>query len=211
MIIKLVRHGESEANIGKRSPYLDGDHTIGLTSLGREQARQTGAALGRTFLDRALIYHSPYQRTCETLAGILAGAEISTSRVKIYEDPRLREVEAGYKERDQQHHLREKHGWFYYRFENGESPADCYDRMCTFLESLTRQVKRSSVQRVLIVSHGFTIRCFVMRFLHLTVRQYETIKNPENCDIITLEPRKPDVAYPFASKNWGVTGLRLYS
>lgn len=211
MIIKLVRHGESQANIGKQQPYLDGDWRIGLTPLGKQQAHQTGAAIGKTFLDQALIYHSPYQRTCETTVGILAGAEIPTSQVKIYEDPRLREVEVGYKERNGQHHLRQKHGWFYYRFENGESPADCYDRMCTFLESLTRQVKRSSAERMLIVSHGFTIRCFVMRFLHVTVRQYEMIKNPENCDIITLEPRQPDVEYPLASKNWGARGLRLYS
>lgn len=30
------------------------------------------------------------------------------------------------------------HGWFYYRFRGGESPADCYDRASSFLESMMR-------------------------------------------------------------------------
>jgi broad specificity phosphatase PhoE len=35
---------------------------------------------------------------------------------------------------------RRTHGWFYYRFHGGESPADCFDRTSSFLETLTRQV-----------------------------------------------------------------------
>jgi broad specificity phosphatase PhoE len=211
MIIKLIRHGQSETNTGERLPYLVGDHTIGLTPLGWEQARQAGAALGADFLTQALIYHSPYRRACQTLSGILNGANVAQNAVKIYEDARLREIDVGYKEREQQNQLRELHGWFYYRFENGESPADCYDRMCTFLESLQRQVRRRSAQKVLIVTHGFTLRCFVMRFLHLTVQQYETIKNPGNGDLITIEPSQPGGIYQFTNGNWGVSGLRLYA
>jgi broad specificity phosphatase PhoE len=59
-----------------------------------------------------------------------------------YEDPRLREVEFGYDEVEGQHERRKKHGWFYYRFYGGESPADCFDRTSSFLESMMRQVTR---------------------------------------------------------------------
>ena len=36
-------------------------------------------------------------------------------------------------------------------------------------EGMMRQVLRKNANRVLIVTHGLTIRCFIMRFLHLTV------------------------------------------
>lgn len=40
MLIKLVRHGESLANVGALDPVEVGDHTIGLTPVGKEQARR---------------------------------------------------------------------------------------------------------------------------------------------------------------------------
>jgi broad specificity phosphatase PhoE len=83
--------------------------------------------------------------------------------------------------------------------------------MCTFLESLQRQVHRRSAQKVLIVTHGFTVRCFVLRFLHLTVQQYETIRNPDHCDLVTIAPIQPGATYQFTKGNWGVSGLRLYA
>lgn len=39
-----------------------------------------------------------------------------------------REVDHGYEDLQAQEAKRERHGWFYYRFNGGESPADCYDR-----------------------------------------------------------------------------------
>ena len=37
-----------------------------------------------------------------------------------------------------------------------------YDRTSNFLESMMRQVERKKTDRVLIVTHGLTIRCFIM-------------------------------------------------
>ena len=72
-----------------------------------------------------------------------------------------------------------------------------------------RQVERKHSERVLIVTHGLTIRCFVMRFLHLTVEDFEKIQNPDNCDIVTLADRSTLEAPPFTWGQWGVAGLRL--
>ncbi len=47
-----------------------------------------------------------------------------------------------------------------------------------------------------------------MRFLHLTVEQYDEIANPHNADIITLGPRETIQAPQFVSGRWGVEGLR---
>ena len=106
--------------------------------------------------------------------------------MRVYEDPRLREVEHGYTDVRAQEALRRTHGWFYYRFEGGESPADCYDRTAGFLESMMRQKDRKKASQVLIVTHGLTVRCFAMRFLHLRVEDFDRMLNPANCDIITM-------------------------
>ena len=208
LTIKLLRHGESQANTGEVSAHAIGDHAITLTARGHEQARAAGRTLGRAFLDSALIYSSPYLRARQTLEGVLEGAGLDAKQVRVFEDPRLREVEHGYEPYAPQTELRETHGWFYYRFEGGESPADCYDRTSSFLESLMRQVDRKHAERVLIVTHGLTIRCFAMRFLHLLVEQFDELDNPDNCAIITLAEKAQLVEPGWISGRWALTGLK---
>jgi broad specificity phosphatase PhoE len=209
LIIKLVRHGESEANQGKVQTHEVGDHTIALSERGWDQAREAGRRIGAGFLRGALIYTSPYRRTRQTLAGLIEGsglAEDERGALRVYEDPRLREVEHGYEPPTEQQHLRRRHGWFYYRFRGGESPADCYDRTSSFLESMMRQVERKQAERVLIVTHGLTLRCFVMRYLHLSVEDFDDMDSPENCCVVTLcSPPEPGCA--FRSSRWGASGL----
>ncbi len=208
LVIKLVRHGESQANVGELNPAEVGDHTIALTALGREQARLAGRELGATFLTGALAYCSPFQRARETMAGLIEGAGLQQGEVRIFEDPRLREVEHGYTDVPSQEALRRAHGWFYYRFHGGESPADCYDRTSGFLDSLMRQAERKQAEKALVVTHSLTIRCFVMRFLHLTVEQFDTIAGPANGSIVTLAHKEQIEDPEFVSGRWGVTGLR---
>ena len=207
LTIKLVRHGQSRANVGEVDAKDVGDHTISLTEHGEAQARAAGAGLGREYLEGALIYASPYQRTRQTLAGIVHGAGLPPGSVRVYEDPRLREVEHGYAEWEAQQTKRRTHGWFYYRFEGGESPADCFDRTSSFLESLMRQVERKAAERVLIVTHGLTIRCFAMRYLHLSVEQFDELANPDNCDVITIAEKSTLKDPQWTTGRWGLTGL----
>lgn len=209
MIIKLIRHGESEANTGSMNPNKVKDASIPLSDTGRKQAKDSGAIIGKDFIKNALVYCSPYQRTRQTLKYLLEGINIEANNTKIYEDPRLREIDVGYSNSAAQTPLRKTHGWFYYRFDGGESPADCYDRTSAFLESLMRQVERSDKRNVLIVCHGMTLRCFVTRFLHLTVEQFEDMHNPENCEIVSLD-FKENIKNPvFMNGRWAVDGIRL--
>ena len=211
LVMKLVRHGESEANIGRMIAHEVGDPGIPLSDRGREQARAVGKEIGPAFVDGALVYSSPYRRARETLAEIHEGCGVPSLSVRrgLYEDPRLREVEHGYEPTDAQEELRKRHGWFYYRFRGGESPADCYDRTSSFLESMMRQVERKQAERVLIVTHGLTIRCFVMRFLHLSVEEFDVLANPHNCDVITIADATTMKDPQFVSGRWGVIGLRM--
>lgn len=209
MIIKLVRHGQSMANTGEVRTYEVGDHTVALTALGHQQAQQAGRRIGPEFLDGALAYCSPFRRARETMAGVLAGAGAQPGSVRVFEDPRLREVDHGYVDAEAQMDLRRTHGWFYYRFNGGESPADCYDRTSAFLESMMRQAARKGAQRVLVVTHSLTIRCFVMRFLHLAVEDFDRMAGLANGAVVTLAHRDTLESPVFTSGRWGVVDLPL--
>ncbi len=138
------------------------------------------------------------------------GYHAEPSNSLIGASPSTSEVEHGYKGIDEQEPLRKIHGWFYYRYEGGELPADCYDRCASFIESLMQQVRRKEAGQVFICTHGLAARVLVMRFLYLSVEQFESIENPRNCDIITIAPRAKLVEPQFTSRRWGVVGLRLY-
>ncbi|NEQ97048.1 MAG: histidine phosphatase family protein [Cyanothece sp. SIO2G6] len=212
MTIKLLRHGESLANVVGDDQLALADHQIPLTETGITQARAVGETLGAEYLQDALIYTSPFLRTRQTLTALLEGANLAPSQVLVREDPRLREVEHGYSDVKGQYCLIETYGHFYYRYQGGESPADCYDRVSSFLASFVRNIKKTSSKRALIVTHGLALRVFVMRFMHLTVEQFDLIANPRNADIITIanvqELDKDNCL--FISGKWGVEGLRQY-
>lgn len=208
MRIHLVRHGESEGNVKNWDYSVAGDHKVRLTQRGIEQARQAGEQLGKELLDRSLIYCSPFMRTRETLQGIFEGAGV-TEPLRVYEDSRLRETDAGYADYEAQKENRKVHGHYFYRFNGGESPADCSDRISSFLESMMRQVERKGNRDIVIVSHGLAIRCFAMRFLHMRVEEFEALANPHNCDIVTIGLFDTLDNPQFRSGRWAAQGLRL--
>jgi broad specificity phosphatase PhoE len=207
--IKLIRHGESQSNIGAFDHRSAGDHTVSLTDRGIEQARAAAMKLPKGFFNNCLIYRSPYQRTRQTLDILLESAGISNPR--IYEDVRLREVDHGYDNIDEQQEARFTHGFLYYRYKGGESPADCMDRHSTFLETFMRQVARKRPDTALFCSHGISSRCFVTRYLHLSPEQFDSMQNPDNCAIVTIsnDPAQHDSPVVFTCGAWGVSGLRL--
>lgn len=80
-------------------------------------------------------------------------------------------------------------GRFFYRFPSGESGADVYDRVSSFIESLYREM--DSLQNpnlnMVIVTHGLFIRLFLMRFYRWPVKKFESMPNFANCEFIVLE------------------------
>ena len=83
MMIKLVRHGESEANIAELGQLPVADHLVSLTPRGFEQARAVGRQLGSSYLKNSLIYTSPFLRARQTLVGILEGAGVKPEEIKV--------------------------------------------------------------------------------------------------------------------------------
>ena len=67
-------------------------------------------------------------------------------------------------------------GRFYYRFPEGESGLDVYNRSTSFIGTMFRDWSRNDpdVQKemtVIVVTHGLTLRLFLMRWYQYTVRE----------------------------------------
>ena len=186
--IIMIRHGQSAANVDTGIYNRVPDYRIPLTELGVEQARQAGEKIRRQ-LDgqQVCVYVSPYLRAYQTLDAL--GLGDLTERV--IEEPRLREQDwanfqiAG--DIADQKELRNAYGHFFYRFREGESGSDVYDRISSFMETLYRHwSKPSYAPNTLLVTHGLTMRLFCMRWFHWSVEYFESLNNPGNAEIRTL-------------------------
>ncbi|MCC3775611.1 histidine phosphatase family protein [Streptomyces sp. UNOB3_S3] len=182
--IVLLRHGESEGNVDDTVYEREPDHALSLTAKGRDQAERAGELLRELFGDeRISAYVSPYRRAHQTFRAL----KLTPGRVRVREEPRLREQDWGnWQEREdvrRQKAYRDAYGHFFYRFAQGESGADVYDRVGAFLESLWRSFEDPGhPPNVLLVTHGLTMRLFCMRWLHWTVAEFECLSNPGNAE-----------------------------
>jgi 2,3-bisphosphoglycerate-dependent phosphoglycerate mutase len=199
--IYLVRHGESAANVDPTA-YRQGDHAIGLTPRGFEQAYAAGDLL-RVDLGlrrgEPMVWTSPYLRCRQTAAAI--GERI---QCPVRESVLIREQEYGlfdglsdeqcvetYPEWiDRQKRLTACLGKFYFRYPGGESRADVALRVHQFFGTL----HRDAFDPVVIVCHGVTIRAFLMMWLHLSVEWFEKEPNPGNAAIRVIHCGK-DAGY----------------
>lgn len=207
--IFVVRHGESIGNIDK-SVYKDiPDYALGLTPLGNSQAYSTGRKISQHLEHNPSIqfYISPFWRTRQTYISIRRALDdypnpIGTPKYKFYEDPRLREQEWGQNMESREgykydvENARDSYGHFYYRFrDGGESCADVFDRVSDFMNTLHRDFKKKDYSNnVIIVTHGMTMRLFIMRWFHCSVEEFESWGNPGNGEYFLLE-RKENEKY----------------
>lgn len=211
----LVRHGQSEGNVSEKIYSIKPDNSISLTELGWKQACMAGKALKESIIAPNESIHfivSPYVRTVETFHGILAawvdpsefehikdkGERTIAWYKKCYElgitwseDPRIREQDFGnyqdVAEMKKAKEERHKFGTFYYRFPNGESASDVFDRVSTFLDSLWRSFESKKTKNYVIVTHGVSIRVFLARYFRYTIDQFNYLSNPKNCELIVLK------------------------
>ena len=189
--IILVRHGESEGNADKNHYRTIPDYALILTPNGVTQARQAGREIKEIIGSENIhVYLSPYFRTRQTCQYIRESIE--TNIVKTTEDPRIRELDWGHlrhpDDNEEIIRARDSFSTFYYRIPDGESGADVYDRVSTFLETLHRDFnKKEYPQNTLIVTHGLTLRLFLMRWFHWTVEEFESLRNPHNCQVVVMQ------------------------
>jgi broad specificity phosphatase PhoE len=161
-----------------------------LTKRGREQALGAGwEILQMTRGEKIWAYVSPFARARQTFDKITE--VLRHDIVTVTEDPRIREQEWGHlrhpNESERISRERDDYSTFYYRLPDGESGADVFDRVSTFLETLHRDFRKSSYpENALIISHGLTFRIFLMRWFHWSVEEFESLQNPRNGQIAVM-------------------------
>lgn len=203
--IILARHGESEGNVDSKKYCHIADPKIRLTETGALQAQRCGQKI-RTMIEKSHpkgdwlvhFYVSPYTRTLCTLKEIGRAFE-KEHIVGVREEPRIREQDFGNFQNKMKmievKEIRQRFGRFFYRFPEGESAADVFDRVTSFLESLWRDIDMNRLNKhtnqkevnLVIVSHGVTMRVFLMRWFKWTTEQFEMLNNPTNCEVRVMQ------------------------
>ncbi len=143
---------------------------------------------------------SPYIRCMETFHGLASAwcdpkqfehiqdenvrirlwyQKLAEMGVTFNEDPRIREQDFGnYQDKEtikKAKAERYKFGIFYYRFPNGESASDVFDRVSTFLDSLWRSFCSNPSKNYVLVTHGISIRVLLARYFRYTVDQFNVL------------------------------------
>ena len=77
-------------------------------------------------------------------------------------------------------------GKFYIKFPQGESPLDVALRTRQFLETLFRDYKEGK-ENFFVVSHGTTIRAFLLSFFHYSPEWFNKEPNMINCSVRLIE------------------------
>lgn len=201
--IFIVRHGESQGNVNKNIYKEIPDYALQLTPKGVKQAIAVGKDIASQISPKYLnmehppvqFYVSPFWRTRQTYLNIVKSFPLDC--IRYYEDARIREQEWGQDMVSREGYSHEKendrdaYGHFYYRFRDGESCADGYDRVGDFLGTMFRDFEKPSFPgNVVIVTHGMTMRLFLMRFFHASVEEFELWGNPNNCSYFLLEKQE---------------------
>ena len=134
-----MRHGESRGNLDYSAYSTTPDHQIPLTEVGLAQAQDAGARLrhlistaSTTDSWRVHCYGSPDARAQSTLKEL--GRSFTKKRIiGVREECRIREQDYGNFQVEERmkatKRTRQMFGRFFYRFPEGESAADVFDRV----------------------------------------------------------------------------------
>ena len=207
-LLVLVRHGESVRNVAKKGNVFFADdesrrsvrgipdHQICLTEEGHRQARVTGVALSERFGSFDALYHSGYRRTQETADAILSGlAPPVRDRLSPQANLFIRERDTGFaydmttQEAEAAFPYMQEYwqttGSFFARPPGGESIAQVVERVHSFIDILIRD---RAGERVLVVTHGGTLRAFrflLERWDYVQAERSMHNAPPDNCGVTT--------------------------
>lgn len=183
----LVRHGESIWNAERR---WQGHADVPLSARGEEEARAVGARLADARFD--LVATSDLSRARQTAERIARAHEAAGHAAPLLLDPALREIDVGAMTgvshaeaavRFEAHLRALAHGDDLPVGDTGESLPGFEARIERALEALARA--HPEARRILIVTHGGSIRAAVRRVLRLPTR-HRSLEASRNTAITEL-------------------------
>lgn len=204
MNIYLVRHAQSQANVDLNVLKLKTNVAVHLSSIGNEQAKETGWFLANHFLlspnqSEVKVWNSPYNRTRET-AEHIKGA-LNTAKIPFEEEESIYIAERQfglvddvhdyhkYFEHEAKHydlHKQSNHD-FFARPPLGESPFDMCMRLDFFLRTVL--ANESHIDNHVIVSHGAAIRGLILMHQKQKYEEYNC-PNPYNASVRLISEEK---------------------
>jgi len=192
--VYILRHGQTDFN--KSGIVQGGGVDSDLNEIGRMQ--------GRAFYDKykdipfELVITSDLKRSQQTVADFIdAGLPHKIM-------PEVREMDWGiFEGKSTDSWTKEKYevmivewdkGNYDARLEEGESAQELYDRVMLFAEEL----KKRTEDKILVCTHGRTLRCIVAAFKGMHLREMENVKhNNSGLFKLTIE----DDAFSFSVEN----------
>ncbi len=196
--IIVMRHAESQEDVDKTVYAHTADLDIALSPRGEKQSVDISHTLSNILgKGRVHFYISPGLRLRQTYdlmtsrfpEDVCHGFSVETLILKQYWGDvtveNRREIEIA----------RYKEGVLVYRFPNGESGQQLVDRFRLFANNLRGEfAKRDFPENIVILTHGFEMRVFLMVWFGWSIEYFESLANPKNCEMITLY-LKPDGSY----------------
>ncbi len=196
--IIVMRHAESQEDVDKTVYAHTADLDVALSQRGEKQSIDVSHTLSNILGKGSVhFYISPGLRLRQTY-------NLMTSRFPEYlhhsfsvETLILKQYwgDVTVENRREIEIARYKEGVLVYRFPNGESGPQLVERFRLFASNLRGEfAKKDFPENIVVLTHGFEMRVFLMVWFGWSVEYFESLANPRNCEMITLH-LKPDGSY----------------
>lgn len=236
--LMLVRHAQSVANVDMKYYTTHSDYSIPLSEHGIRQAAESGRQIAAYYCRKhnlplgskapedwqCRIWTSPYVRTRQTskllmehsdgwITDIQENVLLVEQNFGLFEGVDWYSGELDDKYPDELHHYQKAAafgGRFWAKIPLGESRFDVCMRVSQCFGTIHRDVSRCNIRNFVIVSHGTSLRAFMMMWLRLLPEWFEEEPNPNNASIRIIDDYQ-DEGYIWPNKTSVINRERIIS
>jgi broad specificity phosphatase PhoE len=196
--IIVMRHAESQEDVDKTVYAHTADLDIALSPRGEKQSVDISHSLSNILgKGRVHFYISPGLRLRQTYSLVSSHFPENVHHSFSVETLILKQYwgDVTVENRREIEIARYREGVLVYRFPNGESGLQLADRFRLFANTLRSEFTKSDFpENIVILTHGFEMRVFLMIWFGWSAEYFESLANPKNCEMVTLR-LKPDGSY----------------
>jgi len=191
--IIVMRHAESIEDIDKTVYAHTPDLEISLSHRGKKQSTDvSNAMVGIIGRGKTHFYISPGVRLRQTYEFVTSVFPANIEHSFTVETLILKQFwgDVTVENRREIETERYREGVLVYRFPNGESGPQLVERFRLFVSNLRQDfLKKDFPENIVILTHGFEMRVFLMVWFDWSIEFFESLANPRNCEMVTLSLR----------------------